>query len=63
MALSAAELALLRRLQEGVNVNLREANGLTDKRDISTGSGRVLDTVKPANVVYMQYDMRRAKGK
>ena len=62
MAMTAAELALLKRLQECVTVNPRQANALTDKRDSSTGFGRVLDTVKPANVVHMLYDMRRAKG-
>ena len=61
MALTAAELALLRRLQEGVTVDLREATGLTDKRDIITGFGRVLDTVKPENVAHMQHYMRQAK--
>ena len=60
MVLTAAELVL--HLQEGVIVVLCEANSLTNRQDISTGFGRVLDTVKPANVGHMQYDMRRAKG-
>ena len=62
MVLTAAELGLLKRLQECVLVNLYEVNSLTNRQDISTGFGRVLDTVKPANVGHMQYDMRRAKG-
>ena len=62
MVLTAAELVLLRRLQESVTVNLREAKSITNRQDISTGFGRVLDAVKPANVAHMQYDMKRAKG-